>query len=142
MSPTRGHRIVGTAQAVGRDKWRFAAPAHHDFSTFPDGGPALEASWSHPTLKKAMALSASLSLERLLNNPMRVTTLPPVLGRLRGADWKWSVIGEIRSPPFVRWISAFARLFEQSPPPDRRRFLMVSTAFFDTCHTRKGRSWA
>jgi hypothetical protein len=23
---------------------------------FPDGGPALEASWSHPTLKKALAL--------------------------------------------------------------------------------------
>ena len=29
-----------------------------DFSTFSDGGPALEASWSHPTMKKAMALEA------------------------------------------------------------------------------------
>ena len=25
----------------------------------PDGGPALEASWSHPTLKEVMALSAT-----------------------------------------------------------------------------------
>ncbi len=54
--PARSHRIVGTAQAVGWDKWCFAAPAHQDFSTFPDGGPALEASWSHPTMKKALAL--------------------------------------------------------------------------------------
>ncbi len=26
--------------------WRFAAPAHHHFSTIPHGGPALEAIWS------------------------------------------------------------------------------------------------
>ena len=54
--PTQGHRLVWSAQSVGWDQRRFVAPAHHDFSTFPDGGPALEASWSHPTLKKAMAL--------------------------------------------------------------------------------------
>ena len=35
-------------QNVGWDQWRFAAPAHHEFSTFPDGGPAFELSWSHP----------------------------------------------------------------------------------------------
>ena len=43
-------------QDVGWDQRRFAAPAHQQFSTFPDGGPALELSWSHPTLKQAMAL--------------------------------------------------------------------------------------
>ena len=37
------------------DKWRFAARAHQHFSTIPDGGPALEASRSHPALKKAIA---------------------------------------------------------------------------------------
>ncbi len=52
----QGHRLVGSAKPVGWDQRRFAAPAHQDFSTFPDGGPALEASWSHPTLNKAMAL--------------------------------------------------------------------------------------
>ena len=36
-------------RAVGWDQRRFAAPAHHDVSTRPDGGPALEASLSHPT---------------------------------------------------------------------------------------------
>ena len=51
----QGHRLVWSAQPVGRDQRRFAAPAHHDFSKFPDGGPAIEASWSHPTLKKAIA---------------------------------------------------------------------------------------
>ena len=50
--PTQGDRLVWSAQSVGWDQWRFVAPAHHDFSTLPDGGPALEASWSHPTLNK------------------------------------------------------------------------------------------
>lgn len=35
---------------------RSCTQAHHHFSTFPDGGPAFEASWSQSTLKKAMAL--------------------------------------------------------------------------------------
>ncbi len=35
----RNHRPVGAAKAVGWDQWRFAAPAHHDFSTIPEGGP-------------------------------------------------------------------------------------------------------
>ena len=34
---------------VGWDQRRIAAPAHHDQVTSPDGGPALEASLSHPT---------------------------------------------------------------------------------------------
>jgi len=34
-----------------------AAPAHHEFTMFPDGGPALEASWSRPTFKKLTALA-------------------------------------------------------------------------------------
>ena len=37
------------AQDVGWDQWRFAAPAHRQFSKIFHGGPALEASWSHPT---------------------------------------------------------------------------------------------
>ena len=41
--------VFEAGQEVGCDKWRFAAPAHHPFSTFPDGEPELEASWSHPT---------------------------------------------------------------------------------------------
>ena len=56
MDNAQGHRLVGSAKLIGWDQWRFAAPAHHEFSTFPDGGPALEASWSHPTLNKAVAL--------------------------------------------------------------------------------------
>ena len=43
------HRLVGSAKPVGGGQWRFAAPAHHDFSMFSDGAPALEASLSHPT---------------------------------------------------------------------------------------------
>ena len=49
MTPAfHGHR-VGFASDQGQR--RFAAPAHQNFSTFPNGGPALEASWSHTTLK-------------------------------------------------------------------------------------------
>ncbi len=54
----QGHRLVWSAKLAVWDQWRFAAPAHTDFSTFPDGGPALELSWSHPTLNKAMALGS------------------------------------------------------------------------------------
>ena len=39
------------ATPVGWDQRRFAAPAHHDGATISDGGPALEASLSHPTSK-------------------------------------------------------------------------------------------
>ena len=38
-------------QFVGWDQRRFAALAHQQFSIVFHGGPALEASWSHPTLK-------------------------------------------------------------------------------------------
>ena len=53
----QGQCLYDAGQEVGWDQRRFAAPAHHEFATFPDGGLALEASWSHPTLNKAMALS-------------------------------------------------------------------------------------
>jgi len=39
------------AKNAGWDQRRFAAPVHQQFAMFHDGGPALEASWSHPTLK-------------------------------------------------------------------------------------------
>ena len=52
----QGQCLFEFEQDVGWDQRRFAALAHQQFSKFPDGGPALEASWSHPTLKKAMAL--------------------------------------------------------------------------------------
>ncbi|MFO1041149.1 MAG: hypothetical protein U0941_05140 [Planctomycetaceae bacterium] len=41
---------------AGWGKRRFAALVHQHFSTTPHGGPALEASSSHPALKKAIAL--------------------------------------------------------------------------------------
>ena len=50
---------------VGWNQRRFAAPAHHQFSTFPDGGPALEASWSHPTLKKRVGLRSFVDQGRV-----------------------------------------------------------------------------
>ena len=53
--PVKSHRSRGIFEA-GWDLRRFAALAHHDFSTFSSGGPALEANWSHPTLKKQIAL--------------------------------------------------------------------------------------
>ncbi len=40
---------------VGWDQRRIAAPAHHAGQTPPDGGPALEASLSHPTSNGVMA---------------------------------------------------------------------------------------
>ena len=74
---TQGHRVVGSAKLVGWDRWRFAAPAHHDFSMFFNGGPALEASWSHPTLKKAMALPKQRGSMR----SGAVCTIPDVCSR-------------------------------------------------------------
>ncbi len=55
----QGQCLFESEQDVGWDQRRFAAPAHQQFSMLPDGGPALQANWSHPTLKKAMALIAS-----------------------------------------------------------------------------------
>ena len=54
-----GQCLFESGQDVGWDQRRFAAPAHQQFSMFYDGEPALEASWSHPTLKMAMALERS-----------------------------------------------------------------------------------
>ena len=53
----QGQCLFESEQDVGWDQRRFAAPAHQQFSMFHDGRLALEASWSHPTLKKAMALA-------------------------------------------------------------------------------------
>ena len=47
-----GHRFFVSGAFVGWDQRRFAAPAHHDDQRFHHGGPALEASLSHPTLKR------------------------------------------------------------------------------------------
>ena len=44
----RGRWLLDAGSAVGWDQRRFAAPTHHDSSTFRDGGPALEANLSHP----------------------------------------------------------------------------------------------
>ena len=55
--PVKSHRSRGIFEA-GWDLRRFAALAHHDFSTFSSGGPALETSWS-PTLKMQIALAKS-----------------------------------------------------------------------------------
>ena len=74
-------------QDVGWDQRRFAAPAHQQFSKFPDGGPALEASWSHPTLNKAMALShvSAFPIARLgTRNPVQ-RCLTSRMGDLSGA---------------------------------------------------------
>ena len=45
----QGHRLVGSAQPVGWDQRRFATPATMISRCFLHGGPALEASLSHPT---------------------------------------------------------------------------------------------
>ncbi len=52
----QGDRLLECeASVVGWDQRRFAAPAHHRDGRFPSGGPALEASLSHPTLNKVVA---------------------------------------------------------------------------------------
>ena len=45
-----------TAWEVEWDQWRFAAQVHQQCSMFQNGGPALEASWFHPTVKQVMTL--------------------------------------------------------------------------------------
>ena len=61
------------AQNVGWDQRRFAAPAHHQFSMFSHAGLALEASWSHPTLKLARAVGRVVNQ---LDNPLPSPALP------------------------------------------------------------------
>ena len=51
------HCHIESEQVVGWDQRRFAAPAHHHVSTVSNGGPALEASLSHPTLIRATDLT-------------------------------------------------------------------------------------
>ncbi len=53
--PQHGSVQFEVAQNVGWDQRRFAAPAHHQFLKVFHGGPALEASLSHPTLKLGRA---------------------------------------------------------------------------------------
>ena len=56
MNTLRAIALFEAGEDVGWDQRRVAAPAHQKFAMFSDGGPALEASWSHPTIQKAMAL--------------------------------------------------------------------------------------
>ena len=66
------HTPYLAGQDVGWDQRRFAAPAHQQFSMFHDGGPALEASWSHPTLKLGRAvLGHSAGMVKRRNDPNR-----------------------------------------------------------------------
>ena len=51
-----GNLPLKAARLVGWDQRRIAAPAHRVFSMFRNGGPALEASLSHPTLTPLIAL--------------------------------------------------------------------------------------
>ena len=51
---------------VGWDQQRFAAPAHHELVAAPDGGPAHEASLSHPTSIPADARQRYLTLSQEL----------------------------------------------------------------------------
>ncbi len=53
---------------VGWDQRRFAAPAHHDVATIPDGGPALEASLSHPTAESSFKFTENCEY-RLFQRP-------------------------------------------------------------------------
>jgi len=62
LAPCRsvGHptQMAKNQKPIGSDQRRFTAPAHHDCSMFSDSGPALAVSWSHPTMKKGMALTS------------------------------------------------------------------------------------
>jgi hypothetical protein len=58
-------------QDVGWDQRRFAAPAHQQIPTFHHGGPALEASWSHPTLTKVIALSFTRRIANRIGSTVR-----------------------------------------------------------------------
>ena len=64
-------------QAVGWDQRRIAAPAHHDSPANPDGGPAHEACWTHPTAEAAHDAIASIPLDFLAKSDN-----PAMLGRL------------------------------------------------------------
>ena len=75
----QGECFFEAAQDVGWDQRRFTAPARQQFSMFHNGGPTLEASWSHPTLKKAMALPVAAC------SSFRPQTFA-ILSRLRGDD--------------------------------------------------------
>ena len=112
-SVSRGFRAIALLimGAVGWDQRRFAAPAHRIFKRLLDGGPALEASWSHPTLKWAMALAVAFT--PLANPPAGQDTSPSLPGdrpttcssegppdprgpRLGGVREQWKVVVKFR----------------------------------------------
>ncbi len=57
--------LLQRLETVGWDQRRFAAPAHHEVSTLPIGGPTLEAGLSHPTNPTHGPLSFSPQADRL-----------------------------------------------------------------------------
>ena len=72
-----GEWASGSDSEVGWDQRRFAAPAHQDSAMPPDGGPALEASWSHPTNDPAHDTTHAIPLDFLAKSDN-----PAMLGRL------------------------------------------------------------
>ncbi len=82
------------AQNVGWDQRRFAALAHHQFSKVFHGGPALEASWSHPTLKlgRTVGVAAirpgdSPRINRQLRTLLRADVSGKIASRTLGQQW-------------------------------------------------------
>ena len=61
LCKTAGNAFLKAGKAPGWDQRRVAAQAHHQFSTFPDGETALEASESHPNMKKPIALADTVN---------------------------------------------------------------------------------
>ena len=70
----QGQCLFESEQDGGWDRRRFVVPVHQQFSMFQEGGPALEASRSHPALKLAMALAAPFP--PLPSNPARFYNPP------------------------------------------------------------------
>ena len=80
LMSAQGHRFVGAAQPVGWDQRRFAAPAHHDFSMFPEWWAGARSELVPPYVKKAMALmSANKPEERALTEVEKITAMEQAL---------------------------------------------------------------
>ena len=62
---------------VGWDQRRFAAPAHQQFSKFPYGGSALEASWSHPREEQLVASNVKSVDPECFSETQEVEVLRP-----------------------------------------------------------------
>ena len=107
LAKNQCHRLVGAVKPVGWDQRRFAAPVHHEFSMFPDGGPALEASWSHPTLKEVIA--------RLTKAKRRGFTLIELMVVIAIISVIFSLVGAVFQRLFLSEQSAMrAALIEQT----------------------------